>query len=142
MAKFDKFRTLTVSQRRKRYFSEDFKRRRVDELDHKLTTVADICKAYEVSDTAVYKWIYTYSRMRKKTERQVVESDSESVRFNKLQERVKELERIIGQKQILIDFQDKVIELAEEEYNVDIKKKFGEEPLAGTGLTAINTPKK
>ncbi len=43
MAKFDKFRTLTVSQRRKRYFSEDFKRRRVDELDHKLTTVADIC---------------------------------------------------------------------------------------------------
>ena len=80
--------------------------------------------------------------MRKKTERQVVESDSESVRFNKLQERVKELERIIGQKQLLIDFQDKVIELAEDEYSVDIKKKFGEQPLSGTGLTAINIPKK
>jgi transposase len=142
MAKFDKFRTLTVTQRRKRYFSEEFKRRRVDELDHKLTTVAEICKAYEVSDTAVYKWIYTYSRMRKKLERQVVESESESVRFNKIQERVKELERIIGQKQLLIDFQQKVIELAEEEYSIDIKKKFGDTPSNGTGLTAINIPKK
>jgi transposase len=142
MAKFDKFRTLTVTQRRKRYFSEEFKRRRVDELEHKLTTVADICKAYEVSDTAVYKWIYTYSRMRKKLERQVVESESESVRFNKVQERIKELERVIGQKQLLIDFQQKVIELAEVEYGIDIKKKFGEPPSNGTGLTAINIPKK
>jgi transposase len=138
MAKFDKFRTLSVTQRRKRYFSEEFKRRRVDELDHKLTTVAEICKAYEVSDTAVYKWIYTYSRMRKKKERQVVESESESVRFNKMQERLKELERIIGQKQLLIDYQQKVIELAEEEYRIDIKKKFGNAPSNGTGLTGIN----
>lgn len=142
MAKFDKFRTLTVAQRRKRYFSEEFKRRRVDELDHKLTTVAEICKSYEVSDTSVYKWIYTYSRMRKKLERQVVESESESVRFNKTQERIKELERIIGQKQLLIDFQQKVIELTEEEYGIDIKKKFGDTPSNGTGLTAINIPKK
>jgi len=141
MAKFEKYRTLSLSQRRKRYFSEDFKRRRVDELDHKLTTVADICKAYEVSDTSVYKWIYTYSRMRKKIERQVVESDSESVRFNKVQQRIQELERIIGQKQLLIDFQKKVIELAEEEYSIDIKKKFGEDPSNGTGLTVTNTPK-
>lgn len=142
MAKFEKYRTLTISQRRKRYFTDEFKRRRVEELDHKLTTVADICKAYEVSDTAVYKWIYKYSRMRKKQERQVVESESESVRFNKMQERVKELERIIGQKQLLIDFQEKVIELAEEEYSIDIKKKFGEDPLSGTGLTVTNTPKR
>ena len=142
MAKFEKYRTLTLSQRRKRYFSEEFKRRRVEELDHKLTTVADICKAYEVSDTAVYNWIYKYSRMRKKQERQVIESESESVRFNKMQERVKELERIIGQKQLLIDFQEKVIELAEGEYGIDIKKKFGEEPLSGIGLTGTNTPKR
>lgn len=80
--------------------------------------------------------------MRKKLERQVVESESESVRFNKIQDRVKELERIIGQKQLLIDFQSKVIELAESEYGVDIKKKFGEEPLSGTGLTETSTPQR
>ena len=34
-----------------------------------------------------------------------------------------DLERIVGQKQIVIDFQEKMIELAEQEYNVDIKKK-------------------
>jgi transposase len=33
-----------------------------------------------------------------------------------------ELERIVGQKQIIINFQNKMIELAEQEYQVDIKK--------------------
>lgn len=66
--------------------------------------------------------------MRKKLERQVVESESESVRFNKIQERVKELERIIGQKQLLIDFQEKVIELVEDEFDIDIKKSLEKDP--------------
>ncbi len=33
-----------------------------------------------------------------------------------------DLERIIGQKQVLLDFSDKMIYLAEETYGVDIKK--------------------
>mgnify|MGYP000994246948 CR=1 FL=1 len=40
-----------------------------------------------------------------------------------------------GQKQIVIDFQEKMIELAEQEYNVDIKKKFDSEPSFSTGTT-------
>jgi transposase InsO family protein len=38
--------------------------------------------------------------------------------------KVAELERIIGQKQLLIDFMDKMIVLAEETYGVEIKKKI------------------
>ena len=42
---------------------------------------------------------------------------------------------MIGQKQLLIDFQDKVIEMAEDEYHVDIKKKFGGMLSSGSGIT-------
>jgi len=45
-----------------------------------------------------------------------------------LKKKIAELERIIGQKQILLDFKDKMIEIAEETYQVDIKKKFTTKP--------------
>jgi transposase-like protein len=131
--------TMSESQRRKRFFSEEFKRRKVEELEQKLVKISEICREYEVSDTAVYEWINKYSRMKQKKERMVLESDSDTRKLHAMKERIKELERIIGRKQLLIDFQSKVIELAEEEYKIDIKKKFGEAPYSGTGITGKNT---
>lgn len=134
MATIEKFDQRTKI-RQMRYFSEGFKKQKVRDIERNLCKVRDICKEYEVSDTAVYNWIYKYSAMRKKVERQVVESESDTKKILALREHVKELERIIGQKQLLIDFQEKVIELAEQEYKLDIKKKFGGKPLSGTGIT-------
>jgi len=118
-----------------RYFSEGFKKQKVRDIEQNLCGIRDICKEYEVTRTAVYKWIYKYSAMRKKGVRQVIESESDTKKLLALRERLKELERIIGQKQLLIDFQEKVIEMAEDEYHVDIKKKFGGKLSSGTGLT-------
>jgi len=122
-----------------RYFSEGFKRQRVEEIEKNIVKISEICREYQVSDTAVYNWIYKYSRMRKKSIRQVVEAESDTRKLLQLKERIKELERIIGQKQILIDFQDKMIEIAEEEYKVDIKKKSGSKLSAGSGKTGSST---
>lgn len=125
--------------RQLRYFSEEFKKQKVRDIEHNLCSVRELCKEYQVSTTAVYKWLYKYSQMRKKSIRQVVESESDTKKVQALREKVKELERIIGQKQLLLDFQSKVIELAEQEYKVDIKKKFGDKPFSGTGITEENT---
>jgi hypothetical protein len=73
--------------------------------------------------------------MKDKKERLVVESESDTRQLIELKKRLSELERIIGQKQIQIDFQDKMIELAEETYGVDIKKKFFTPPSATSGNT-------
>ena len=135
MATIEKFKQSTKF-RQVRYFSEEFKKQKVREIEKNLSRVRDICKDYEVSDTAVYKWIYKYSAMRKKRIKQVIEAESDTKKILLLRDQVKELERIIGQKQLLIDFQQKVIELAEQEYKVDIKKKFGRKPFSGTGITA------
>jgi len=134
MATIEKF-TQCTKVRQMRYFGPEFKKQKVREVEQNLCGVSDISKEYEVTRAAVYKWIYKYSAMRKKGERQIVESESDTKKLHLLRERVRELERIIGQKQLLIDFQEKVIELAEQEYKVDIKKKFGDKPCSGIGLT-------
>lgn len=125
--------------RQLRYFSEEFKKQKVRDIESNLCSIRDISKEYQVTTTAIYKWLYKYSEMRKKGIRQVVESESDTKKIQALQEKVKELERIIGQKQLLLDFQSKVIEIAEQEYKVDIKKKFGDKPFSGTGITRENT---
>lgn len=125
-----------------RSFSEDFKKTKVRELERNLTSVSDISKTYSVSRKSVYKWIYKYSAMAKKQVKQVVEAKSDTQKIKALEERIKELERIVGQKQLLLEFKDKMIEIAEATYNVDIKKKVGSRLSSGTSSTEKNTGKK
>jgi len=124
-----------------RYFSEDFKKKKVRELERNISSVPDICKSYSVSRTSVYRWIYKYSVMAKKQVKQVVEAKSDTQKIKALQERIKELERIVGQKQLLLEFKDKMIEIAEATYGVDIKKKVGSRLSSGTTLTGKNIEK-
>jgi transposase len=126
---------LSTAERRARTFSDEFKRQKVKEIERKQTTVSEVSKAYQVRANNVYKWIDKYSLKDKNGVRLVVEMESETKRVLALLQKVAELERIIGQKQIVIDFQEKIIELAEQEYNVDIKKKFDSEPSSTTGTT-------
>ena len=139
MAKLKDYEKMTRKERHLRYFSEEFKRKKVSEIDRNLVSVAEVSQEYQVSRTAIYEWLYKYSRMRKKEEKQVVESESDSKKIQQLREQLKELERIIGEKQIKLDFQDKMIELAEKTYKVDIKKKFSGKLSFGTGSTGKST---
>lgn len=123
MASLVEYNKLTVKERQYRYFSEEFKRKKVSEIERAVTGVSEVSREYQVSRTAIYAWIRQYSRLRKKQERIVLESLSDTRKLTALKEKVKELERIVGQKQIQIDVFDKMIEMAEEEYGIDIKKK-------------------
>lgn len=139
MATIKDYERMTVRERMNRYFSEDFKRKKVSEIERNLSSVAEISRAYQVSRAAIYKWINTYSIMAKKSEKLVVESKSDSQKILALKEQIKELERIIGEKQIKLDFQEKMIEIAEKEYRIDIKKKFSGKRSSGTGGSGKST---
>ena len=136
------FFTETLRSRQNRYFSEDIKKKIVRDLEKNLTSITDVCYTYEVSRTSIYRWIYKYSAMAKKKHKQIVEPKSDTTRINALKERIKKLERTIGQKQIMIDFKDKMIELAEQRYNVDIKKKLGSRASSGSSTTNKSTDTK
>jgi transposase len=134
MARLDQLK-MTTAERRQRRFSDNFKIQKVREIETGQTKVSEICSQYQVADKNVYLWIDKFGSMKNKKERMVVETDSDTRQLLELKKRVSELERIIGQKQILIDFQDKMIELAEETYGVDIKKKFFSTPSNSSGKT-------
>jgi transposase len=128
-----------LAVRQRRYFSEDFKRKKVAELEKKLTTVLEISRQYEVSDSAVYKWLDKYSLMRKKAIRMVVEAESDTARIKALRDHISELERLLGQKQFEIDFLRKQMDIVSDQYGVDLKKKASGTPSSGSGKTEINT---
>lgn len=130
----------SVYERRRRTFSESFKIQKVKEIESNQTKISELCKQYELSDVSVYRWLRLYGTMKKKHERVIVETDSDTKQLLELKRKVAELERIIGQKQILLDFKDKMIEIAEETYGVDIKKKFSEKPSNTSGKTENDTP--
>jgi len=60
MATRQKFRA-TTEFRRKRHFSESFKRKKVSEIEKKITTIAEVSREYDVSRNAIHNWIYQYS---------------------------------------------------------------------------------
>lgn len=120
-----------------RRFSEEFKRKKVKELENNLVSISEICKTYGVSRAAVYKWIYKFSIMAKKNVRQVVEAKSDTQKIKMLEEKIKELERIIGKKQLEIEFKDKMIEIA----GID-KKKRSSKLSSGTPTTDPSTGKR
>lgn len=131
MAKREQF-TMSQSERRRRTFSDNFKKEKVKEVEMGYTKVSQICKQYQVSDVSVYRWMTKFGSMKKK-ERIVIESKSDTAELLELKKKVAELEQIIGQKQVLIDFQQKMIDLAQDHYQVDIKKKFSTSPSNSTG---------
>lgn len=130
------------SQDTVRVFSDEMKRKKVQEIEQGLIGVSALARSLELSRSAIYKWIRKYSLTYTKKERMIVESKSESMKVLILQERIKELERMLGQKQIQLEFSDKMLEMASEELGIDLKKKFDTRPSSGIGIIKSKYPTK
>ena len=112
-----------INSKYNRHFSEEFRRMKVKELTSGRITVKELSRLYGISRTTVYKWLYLYTQTEKGV-RTVVQMESESTKTKLLQQRVAELERIVGQKQLEIDYLKECFEVASEELGYDIKKKY------------------
>ncbi|MCU0391314.1 MAG: transposase [Thermoflexibacter sp.] len=122
-----------------RYFSEEFKKQKVKELEQKLISIKDLVDLHQISRTTVYQWLHKYSTHYQRDTKIVVQMESESLKTKQLLERQAELERIIGQKQIEIDFLNKLMEIASQELNIDLKKSFLDKLSTGSGQIKTNT---
>lgn len=138
MATREEFK-LTLSERRKRTFSKSFKREKVRMIEQGAIRVSEVCRVYSVSATSVYRWINTFGT-GPKIEKLIVEKNSDSKALIDLQKRLAELERLLGQKQIEVEFYKKMIELAEDQYDISIKKNFSTRPSDSSGSTENDTP--
>ena len=117
-------KTKSQRQMRKmRIFSEAFKKEKVQEYLENKVSVQQISDLYKVSRSAIYLWIYKYSNLEPGV-KTVVQMESEEQKSKYLMQRVAELERVVGQKQLLLDLDEKVFELLNEELGYDVKKKY------------------
>ncbi|EMF80289.1 transposase [Leptospira weilii serovar Topaz str. LT2116] len=54
------------NRRQLRSFSKPLKRQIVLDIETKVTTIAEVSREYSVTRNSIYKWIYSYSKNRKK----------------------------------------------------------------------------
>ena len=126
---------LSTRQRQYRRFSEEFKRKKVHEIELGLVRISELCKQYQVTAAAVYKWLAVFGIGKNTPDRLIMESKSDTQELLRLRQRIAELERLVGQKQIQLEFTEKMIDLAEQMYGVDIKKKLSTPPSVTSGST-------
>ena len=121
--------------RKKRQFSDAFKKQLVHEFESGKFSVPQLEKLHGVSNTLIYRWIYKYSTFNEKGYRVIEMKKSSSKKVKQLEDRIADLERKLGQKQIKIDYLEKLLDLAEEEYHIDIEKNYDTPPSIGFDKT-------
>jgi len=108
-----------------RFYSESFKKAIVSEFEKGKHSVYELERIYGVSNPTIYSWIYKYSTFNEKGYRVIEHKMSSSKKIRELESKIKELEQKVGQKQIMIDYLETMMEVAKDELNIDIKKNFG-----------------
>jgi len=121
--------------RKKRKFSEEFKRSIVKDFESGKYSVLQLEKLYKIDHALIYRWIYIYSTFNDKSARIIEMKESSTKKIKELEDKIKELERAVGQKQLYIDYLEKMTEIAKEELGIDIKKNFNTPQSAGSDKT-------
>ena len=124
------------SIRKQRRYSEEFKRRLVSDFEKGKFSVPQLEKLHGVPHATIYRWIYKFSIFNESGFRVIEMKDSSNKKMKELEARVKELERTVGRKQIMIDYLEKMMEIAKDELDIDIKKNFGTPQSTGSGKTS------
>jgi transposase-like protein len=121
--------------RKKRNYSEEFRKEIVKDFESGKWSVLQLEKLHGVSNSNIYNWIYKYSNFNEKGFRIVEMKDSSTQKMKELQARIKELEGAVGRKQIKIDYLEKMMDVAKEQLDIDIKKNFSTPQSTGSGKT-------
>ena len=89
---------------KRRRFSEDFKRKIVEEFEKGGYSVNEMGRIYNLDGSTIYKWIYKFSTYNQKNTQIIEMKDSQTNKLKELENKVKQLERVVGQKQLMIDY--------------------------------------
>lgn len=118
-----------------RKFSEEFKKSIVNDFESGKFSILQLERLHNISNVSLYSWIYKYSRSNERGQRIVEMKDSSTQKLKALEQRIKELEQTVGKKQIQIDYLEKMIDIAKDELNIDIKKNSNTPQSSGSEVT-------
>jgi transposase len=121
--------------KKNRVYSDEFKQEIVNLFESGTHSVYQLEKLYGLSNPMIYRWIYKFSTFNEKGQRVVEMKESNTQKLKELEQKIKSLEQIVGQKQIQIEYLEKMIDIAKDELNIDIKKNSN--TLQSSGLERI-----
>lgn len=123
---------------RRREFSDEIRRKVVREFREGKYTVKELAELYHASEPSIYRWIHKFSPTDEPTITVVEMADSTDKKLKDLQQKIADLERALGQKQIKVDFYEKMMDLAKKEYDLDLKKNSFTKQSNGSGKTGTS----
>ncbi len=126
---------MKASIKKYRRFTEGFKKSIVREYESGDYSVCELEKLYSISNQSIYNWIYKYSSYNARGYRVIEMKESSTGKVRDLEKRIADLERMVGQKQIQIDYLEKMMAMAKQDLNIDIKKNYDTPQSTGSDKT-------
>lgn len=110
--------------RQTRQFSPTLKISIVNRIDTGRISPTQVSREYSVSLSTVYRWIYKYSMFNQRGTIMVVDKKTKDQQTEQLKQRIAELERIVGTKQMQLDYYQEYSRGLEKEVPESVKKKW------------------
>ena len=105
-----------------RRYTKEFKQSIVKQFENGQSSTKELSIENNVAQQLIYSWIYKFSNFNDKDYRIVENTKSSAVKLKEILKENQKLKAVIGEKQIKIEYLEKLIEIADSELNVDIKK--------------------
>ena len=106
-------------------YSEAFRQKVISEIERGKYRIKEASRLYEVPFQTIYNWLHKYGKNHLIGKIVRVEMKSELDRLKQLEAEKKVLESALAQAHLKIITLESTIEVAEEKFNIDFKKKPG-----------------
>lgn len=113
---------MTVEERRRRRFSEEFRKEQVKLIESGKLTKEEVSRLYEVKVTSIVRWLRKYGK-KALPEQILITNGKEYDRIGQLKKENERLLKIIGSQQVELVYQTALIKLAKERLGEDFEKK-------------------
>lgn len=116
---------MTTDQRRRRRFTEAFRKEQVELIESGKATQAEIARRYEVRPYSVLRWVNKYGKLNRKVGLTTVGSSKDFDRLTEIEKDYKSLQLLFGEQQIQLIRLRKLLDIAKTELGGDFEKKVG-----------------
>ena len=113
---------MTPEERRRRRFSEEFRKEQVLLIESAKMTVSEISLLYEVKSENVKRWLSRYGK-KKLPEKIIITTGREIDRLRDLEKENRRLMELIGKQHVKLVYQEELIVLAKEKLGEGFEKK-------------------
>ena len=113
---------MTTEERRRRRFSESFRKEQVKLIESNQLTILEVSRLYEVKTDSVRRWVKKYG-VKTYPSQIIISSPKEIDKLKEIKKENQQLKEIIADQQIKIIYYDKLMDFVKEKLGDDFEKK-------------------